>query len=90
VQRFKRFRQTVEQCFANWHQVADYANQLGCTEKTLTRAAMAATGMSAKVFIASRINLEAKRLLAHTDLPVALIADKLGFDEATNFSPRLT
>jgi len=86
LQRFKRFRQTVEQCFAKWHQVAAYANQLGCTEKTLTRAAMAATGMSAKVFIASRINLEAKRLLAHTDLPVALIADKLGFDEATNFS----
>lgn len=86
LQRFKRFRQTVEQCFARWHQVADYANQLGCTEKTLTRAAMAAVGMSAKVFIAARINLEAKRLLAHTDLPVALIADKLGFDEATNFS----
>lgn len=86
LQRFKRFRQTVEQCFATWHQVADYANQLGCTEKSLTRAAMAAAGMSAKVFIASRINLEAKRLLAHTDLPVALIAEKLGFDEATNFS----
>lgn len=86
LQRFERFRQTVEQRFATWHQVADYAHQLGCTEKTLTRAAMAAVGMSAKVFIASRINLEAKRLLAHTDLPVALIADKLGFDEATNFS----
>ncbi len=86
LQRFKRFRRTVEQCFATCHQVSDYANQLGCTEKSLTRAAMAATGTSAKVFIASRINLEAKRLLAHTDLPVALIAEKLGFDEATNFS----
>lgn len=86
LQRFKRFRQAVEQGFAKWHQVADYAGQLGCTEKSLTRAATAAAAMSAKVFIASRINLEAKRLLVHTDLPVALIADKLGFDEATNFS----
>ena len=42
--------------------------------------------MSAKAFIAARINLEAKRLLVHTDWPVALIAERLGFDEATNFS----
>ena len=86
LQRFKRFRQAVEQCFAKWHQVADYAHRLGCTEKSLTRAAMAAAGMSAKAFIASRINLEAKRLLVHTDLPVTLVGEKLGFDEATNFS----
>ncbi len=86
LQRFKRFRQAVEQRFATWHQVADYANHLGCTEKSLTRAAMEAAGVSAKVFIVLRINLEAKRLLVHTDLPVALVAERLGFDEVTNFS----
>jgi AraC-like DNA-binding protein len=42
--------------------------------------------MSAKAFISKRINLEAKRLLAHTDLPVGVIAEKLGFQEATHFS----
>jgi len=47
---------------------------------------MAAMGMTAKAFIAAPINLEAKRLLAHTDLLVAIIAEKLGFEEATNFS----
>lgn len=41
--------------------------------------------MTAKAFVASRINLEAKRLLAHTALPVSVIADQVGFDEATNF-----
>lgn len=86
LQRFKRFQQLVDQRFAQWHQVTDYAQQLGCTEKSLTRAATAAVGMNAKAFIASRINLEAKRLLVHTDTPVSLIAEKLGFDEATNFS----
>ena len=75
----------MEKHFAKWHQVADYAQQLGCLEKSLTRAAMAAVGMSAKAFISSRINLEAKRLLVHTGLPVAVIAENLGFDEATNF-----
>lgn len=86
LQRFKRFAQLVERGFSQWHQVAQYAGQLACTEKSLTRAATTAVGMSAKSFIASRINLEAKRLLAHTDRPVAMIAERLGFDEATNFS----
>lgn len=86
LQRFKRFQQLVEQRFARWHQVADYANQLGYTEKSLSRAVNAAMGMTAKAFIAARVNLEAKRLLVHTDLTIASIAEKLGFEEATNFS----
>lgn len=85
-QRFQRFQQLVDERFAQLHQVADYASKLGYTEKSLARAVAAATGMTAKAFIAARINLEAKRLLVHTDMPVAAIAEKLGFEEATNFS----
>jgi AraC-like DNA-binding protein len=84
-QRFRRFQQLVEQRFAQWHQVAEYAGQLGYTEKSLARAVTASTGATVKAFIAARIALEAKRLLVHTDLPIASIADKLGFDEPTNF-----
>ncbi len=86
TQRFLRFQQLVDKRFAQWHQVADYANQLGYTEKSLARAVAAAAGTTAKAFIAARINLEAKRLLVHLDMPVATIAEKLGFDEPTNFS----
>lgn len=86
LQRFNRFQQLVDERFAQWHQVADYASHLGYTEKTLARAVAASMGTTAKAFIAARIHLEAKRLLVHTDLPVATIAEKLGFDEATNFS----
>ena len=85
-QRFQRFQQLVDKRFAQWHQVADYASQLGYTEKSLARAVAAAAGTTAKAFIAARINLEAKRLLVHLDMPVATIAEKLGFDEPTNFS----
>lgn len=85
-QRFKRFQQLVEEHFPQWHQVADYAGHLGCTEKSLARAVTASMGITAKAFIAARIVLEAKRLLAHTDLAVAAIGDRLGFDEPTNFS----
>jgi AraC-like DNA-binding protein len=84
--RFARFQALVEQHFTEWTQVADYAQHLGCTEKSLTRAAVEVVGVSAKTFISDRIGLEAKRLLAHTDLPIGAIATKLGFEEATYFS----
>lgn len=85
LQRFKRFQKLVEDRFKEWHQVAIYARQLGCTEKSLARAVAASAGTTAKAFIGARITLEAKRLLVHTTLPVATIADSLGFEEATNF-----
>jgi AraC-like DNA-binding protein len=86
VQRFARFRRLVEQNYAGWHQVSAYASALGCTEKSLTRAALEATGQSAKSVITARIALEAKRLLVHTDRPIYLIAEGLGFEEASNFA----
>jgi AraC-like DNA-binding protein len=85
LQRFRDFQQLVDQNFGRWHQVADYARHLGCAARSLTRATAEAAGISAKAFIVSRINLEAKRLLAHTDQTVSQIAESLGFDEETNF-----
>jgi AraC-like DNA-binding protein len=65
--------------------VEDYAELLGCSVRTLTRACLAATGRSAKQLIDERVALEAKRLLATTELPVADVGRQLGFDEPTNF-----
>jgi AraC-like DNA-binding protein len=44
-----------------------------------------AFGLSAKELIDARVVLEARRLLAHTSLPIATIGESLGFSEATNF-----
>jgi AraC-like DNA-binding protein len=85
LQRFKAFQQLVETSFAKWHQVARYADRLACSEKSLTRAALQSAGMTAKAVIAARINLEAKRLLVHTRLPVTPIGRQLGFADPTNF-----
>ena len=65
--------------------VEDYAELLGCSVRTLTRASLAATGRSAKQLIDERVALEAKRLLATTEMPVADVGRRLGFDEPTNF-----
>jgi AraC-like DNA-binding protein len=85
LSRFRRFRKLVEEKFAHQHSVASYAHELGCTVKSLTRATQTSVNMGAKDYIAARITLEAKRLLTHTQMPVSIIAEQLGFDEATNF-----
>ena len=85
LQRFRRFRLAVEQHFQRCHRVGDYARIIGCSEKSLGRAVLGVTGVSAKAFLSQRIVLEAKRLLVHTALPVATIGDRLGFAETSNF-----
>jgi AraC-like DNA-binding protein len=82
---FLRFRREVEHSFADTRRVEEYAARLGCSVRTLTRASLAATGRSAKQLIDDRVALEAKRLLAYTDEPVAEIGHRLGFPEPTNF-----
>jgi AraC-like DNA-binding protein len=79
------FRRELERGFATSRSVEDYASRLGYAPRTVTRACQAATGRSAKQLADARVTLEAQRLLAHTDLPVAAIARSVGFSEATNF-----
>lgn len=83
--RFHAFQQLVEMHYVSWRHVSMYARRLGCSDKTLARTVAEATGMGAKAFIASRVCLEAKRLLTHTGHPVTEISAQLGFDEPTNF-----
>ena len=82
---YTRFRSELERSYATTRRAEDYADRLGYTVKTLTRACRAATGESVKQVIDARVALQAQRLLAHTDEPVAVIARRLGFSEATNF-----
>jgi AraC-like DNA-binding protein len=80
-----RFRVEIDRRFTDTRQVDGYARALGCSVRTLTRASLAATGRTAKQLLDDRVALEAKRLLAESDLPVAEIGARLGFTEATNF-----
>lgn len=83
---FTRFRDAVEEGFATNHSVSAYADALGYSRRTLVRAVRAATGETPKGFIDKRVVLEAKRLLAHTDLPIGRVGAAVGFPDAANFS----
>ncbi|CAL9610788.1 helix-turn-helix domain-containing protein [Streptomyces sp. enrichment culture] len=83
---FTLFRDAVEQGFATNHSVSAYADGLAISRRTLVRAVRAATGETPKGFIDKRVVLEAKRLLAHTDLPIGRVGVAVGFPDAANFS----
>ncbi|MEU2778161.1 AraC family transcriptional regulator [Streptomyces sp. NPDC007162] len=83
---FTLFRDAVEKDFATNHSVSAYADALGYSRRTLVRAVRAATGQTPKGFIDRRVVLEAKRLLAHTDLPIGRVGAAVGFPDAANFS----
>ena len=72
---------------AGWSRsVSERAQRLGYSQRTLTRACLAATGRSAKEVIDHRILLEAQRLLVDGNPPIANIAMELGFSEPGNFT----
>ncbi|MFD5232649.1 helix-turn-helix domain-containing protein [Streptomyces qaidamensis] len=83
---FTLFRDAVERDFATNHSVSAYADALGYSRRTLVRAVRAATGETPKAFIGKRVVLEAKRLLAHTELPIGRVGAAVGFPDAANFS----
>jgi AraC-like DNA-binding protein len=82
---FLRFRHELENSYSVTRRAEDYADRLGYSVKTLSRAVHDSTGHPVKHAIDDRVALEAKRLLAHTDEAAATIGRRLGFDEPTNF-----
>jgi AraC-like DNA-binding protein len=87
---FRRFTHELERSFAVVHGAQAYADRLGYSARTLNRACRQASGRTAKQLIDDRVALEAKRLLVHTDLPIAVIGGRLGFTEPTNFAKFFT
>lgn len=79
------FRELLDDEYARHHQVDWYASRLGWSTRTLTRATKAATGKSPKDLIDERVLLEARRLLAHTDLRITAVGEAIGFRDASNF-----
>lgn len=86
LELFQGFRRELDHSFRVTRRVEDYAAALNCTTRALSRACRAVVGTSAKDVIDARVALEARRLLAHTGLPIGAVARQLGFTEVTNFT----
>jgi AraC-like DNA-binding protein len=67
-------------------QVSEYAQMLRVNERSLNEAVRRATGTTAAKLIRERVMLEAKRLLLHSEVSVAEVADRLSFEDPAYFS----
>lgn len=81
----RKFSQLVEANYHKLHGVSEYAELLHISPKTLHRKIVKEKGTSPNTFIKNRIILQAKRLLAHTDLSVKEISAQLGYDDQSYF-----
>ncbi|MDR2915138.1 MAG: helix-turn-helix transcriptional regulator [Tannerella sp.] len=82
----RKFYNAVEQHFREKRNTEFYVNLLGVNEKVLSKEVKTLTGNTPKIYIDSRIILEAKRLLSYSSLSIKEVGYKLGFDEPTNFN----
>lgn len=81
----REFQAMVEESFRTKSAVADYAQPLGVSAGHLSDLVRELTGGTAGELIRSRILLEARRLLFHSELSVAEIAYHLGFEDPSYF-----
>lgn len=82
----RKFNVLIEQHFREKHQVAEYAELLFKSPKTLSNLFHKYSDKSPLATINERIVLEAKRLLIYSDKTSEEIAYELGYKEAGHFS----
>lgn len=83
---YLHFRKGIEQRLHERPTVVDIARDLGYSSRTLDRACQQVSGQTAKQVLDQRLALEIRRLLTHTDRPIARIAADFGFHDPSNFS----
>jgi AraC family transcriptional regulator, transcriptional activator of pobA len=81
-----RFRQALETHYQRYHKVGQYAALLAVTPGHLNVLCQQQIGRSASRMIMDRIFSEATRLLTHSNIDVASLAESLGFANASHFS----
>ncbi|WP_336517875.1 helix-turn-helix transcriptional regulator [Pollutibacter soli] len=86
AQLVKQFKDLLDNKFAQWHKVAEYAAEMHITANYLNEVLSTETGMSAKDFILNRIMLEAKRFATYSNTSAKEVAFELGFDDPAHFS----
>jgi AraC family transcriptional regulator, transcriptional activator of pobA len=79
------FQQLIEEKFSEARTPQEYASLLNITPNYLNALCKKRIGVSAGALIRERVVLEAKRLLAHSQLSVAEIGHKLNFDDNSYF-----
>lgn len=84
--RMDKFNRLVMQYFREAKPISFYAKKLNVSSSQLNNTCQREAGQSAQRYIQMQILLEAKRLLAYTDLQITEIAFSLGFNDPAYFT----
>ncbi|MDR2496003.1 MAG: AraC family transcriptional regulator [Tannerellaceae bacterium] len=79
------FMQMVSTEYSCQHNINYYAAKLDITPNYLNEVMKKTVGINAKQYVQNRLTLEAKRMLAQTDMQVSAIAEALSFLSASYF-----
>lgn len=90
IEFMRKFSQLVELNYKQRHSVSDYADLLNITPKALTKRVSKYSKTTPNDVIKDRIILEAKRLLAHSEMHVKEISYALGYDDPAYFNRLFT
>lgn len=82
----QQFKRLVQLHYKEWKKPAPYAQQLHLTPAYLNEVLQGATGQSASTHLQQRVVLEAKRLLAFTELSMQAISAELGYEDPNYFT----
>lgn len=85
VSLFDRFQHLLEKECPKLHKVNQFAALLNTTPQNLNAVCLKQSGRNASEIIASRLLLEAKRYILHTDNTINEIAEMLNFSDTSNF-----
>lgn len=82
----KQFFHLLEENYMQNLSIAQYADRIGVTPNHLTQTVKMLTGKTSIQMIKAKQLLEIKRLLVHTNLPVAEIAGQMNFEDQSYFT----
>jgi len=82
----ERFQRLVDRDHAHRHRLQDYAAELGVSPGHLNALCRSTLRECASRVLRRRLTLEAKRLLAHSDLTAAQVGFALGFEDPAYFT----
>lgn len=82
----RAYADVLERGFRSGKGVQDFARELGVTPTHLTRVCNKTCGRSASDLLHDRLIFEARKMLAETRMPVAKVAESLGFTSAAYFT----
>jgi len=80
------FNNLLDQNYKTDKSIESYCLQLNTTPKTLYRAFKEDVGISPKEFMNFKLNMEAKKLLTHSELSIKEVSYKLGFQSQYYFT----